>query len=170
MKSNFKRIGFGLLVGALALCGGLAIAQITTAPLVATVNSADAFLDIPNGVVSSTTQYASALQLRAFMLGQSSAQNAVPTLTTSTSICGGTGATVKGTGVSGQVAEAASASTSCVITFPAAYATAPECFVSLNNVADTALKCATTTTTLTVTQTSASSNVLNYLVVGLPGG
>ena len=41
---------------------------------------------------------------------------------------------------------------------------------SINNVADSSLKCATSTTALTVTQTSASSNVLNYLIVGLPGG
>jgi hypothetical protein len=138
---------------------------------VASVSATDAFLDIPNGVVSSVTRYASALQLRAYMFGQNSGQNAAPTLTTSTSICGGSTAVLTGgTGVSGQVAEGSTASTSCVITFPVAYATAPECFVSLDNVADTALKCHTTTTALTVTQTSASSNVLNYLVVGLPGG
>lgn len=168
MKLNRK-----FILGALGLLAfaGLAVAQITTAPLVPTVRPADAFLDIPNGQVSSTTQYASALQLRAFLLGQNSGQNAAPTLTTTTSICGGSTAVLTGgTGVSGQVAEGTTASTSCVITFPVAYVTAPECFVSLNNVADTALKCSTSTTALTVTQTSASSNVLNYLVLGLPGG
>jgi hypothetical protein len=167
MKFN-RKIILAAIVG-LALCGA-AVAQIVTAPLVAAVSAADAFQDIPNGLTASTNVYASALQLRAFFLGQNSSQNAAPTLTTSTSICGGTGATVKGTGVSGQVTEAATASTSCVITFPVAYVTAPECFVSLNNVADTALKCSTSTTAATVTQTSASSNVLSYLIVGLPGG
>lgn len=167
MKFTFKRAGLtaiGLLIA------GVAVAQIVTPPQVQTVNPADLFQDIPNGVSATTNVYASALQLRAWMLGQSSAQNAVPVLTTTTSVCGGSTATVKGTGVSGQVAEGTTASTSCVITFPVAYVTAPECFVSINNVADTALKCATSTTALTVTQTSASSNVLNYLIVGLPGG
>ncbi len=166
---KFNKFGIAAAIGLLAL-GGIALAQIVTAPLVSTVNPADAFLDIANGNVSSTTYYASALQLRAFLLGQNSGQNAVPTLTTSTSICGGSAATVKGTGVSGQVAEGSTASTSCVITFPVAYVTAPECFVSLDNVTDSALKCHTTTTSATVTQTSASSNVLSYLIVGLPGG
>lgn len=167
MKFTFKRIGLGV---AGVLIAGIAVAQIVTPTLVTTINSGDLFQDIPNGTSASVNVYASALQLRAWMLGQSSAQNAVPVLTTSTSVCGGSTATVKGTGVSGQVAEGSSASTSCVITFPVAYVTAPECFVSLNNTADTSLKCATTTTALTVTQSSASSNVLNYLVVGLPGG
>ena len=167
---NLKKFGLAAVLGLLAL-GGIAVAQITTAPLVAAVSSNDAFLDIPNGQVASTNYYASATQLRAFMLGQNSGQNAFPTLTTTTSICGGSTAVLTGgTGVSGQVAEGTTASTSCVITFPVAYKTAPECFVSLNGVADTALKCSTSTTALTVTQTSASSNVLNYLVIGLPGG
>lgn len=169
MKFNRKVLALGLIGGLFA--ASVALAQIVTAPLVASINGTDAFLDIPVGVPATTSVYASALQMRAFMLGQNSGENAKPTLTTSTSICGGSTAVLTGgTGVSGQVAEGSTASTSCVITFPVAYATAPECFVSLNNVADTALKCSTSTTALTVTQTSASSNVLNYLVVGLPGG
>jgi hypothetical protein len=166
-----RKVLFGGLICGALLAAGLALAQITTAPLVSTINAADAFLDISTGSLTQTTSvYASALQLRAFMLGQNSAQNAVPTLTTTTSICGGSTATVKGTGVSGQVSEGTTASTSCVVAFPVAYATAPECFVSINNVADTALKCSTTISAMTVTQTSASSNVMNYLIVGLPGG
>lgn len=167
MKFTFKRIGLAL---AGLLFAGAALAQIVVPSTVASINPGDLFQDIPNGVAATTNVYASALQLRAWMLGQNSAQNAAPTLTVTTSVCGGSTATVKGTGVSGQVAEGSTASTSCVITFPAAYLTAPECFVSLNNVADTALKCSTSTTAATVTQTSASSNVLNYLIVGLPGG
>jgi hypothetical protein len=167
---KFNRTAIYGALAALLFGAGLAFAQITTAPLVSGVNSADAFLDIPYGNAASTTYYASALQLRAFMLGQNGGQNAVPTLTTSTSVCGGSTATVKGTGVSGQVTEGSTASTSCVVTFPVAYVTAPECFVSLNNTADGSLKCSTTTTAMTVTQTSASSNVMNYLVIGLPGG
>lgn len=167
MKFNRKiALGAAALV---ALCGA-ALAQIVSPPQVASINGTDLFQDISRGVSTTTNYYATALQLRAFMLGQNSAQNAVPVLTTSGSTCGGSSATVSGTGVSGQVTEGSSASTSCVITFPVAYVTAPECFVSINNVADGSLKCATSTTALTVTQTSASSNVLNYLLVGVPGG
>lgn len=162
----------GLLVGALAMLGlaGVAVAQIVTLPQVSAISSTDLFQDIQRGVPTSTTIYASAAQLRSWVLGQG-LHTAAPTLTTSTSVCGGsTAAFTGGTDVSGQVAEGTTASTSCVITFATPFVSAPECFVSLNNVADTALKCATTTTAMTVTQTSASSNVLNYLVVGLPGG
>lgn len=170
MKFSFKKLGLASIL-ALFCAGGLAVAQITILPTVTSIAAGDLFQDLPGGVAKQTSVYASALQVRAFMLGQNSAQNAAPTLTTSTSVCGGSTAVLTGgTGVSGQVAEGTTASTSCVITFPVAYITAPECFVSLNNVADTALKCSTSTTALTVTQTSASSNVLNYLLVGLPGG
>lgn len=170
MKASIKKIGLLCgAVGALAF-GGLAIAQIVTPPQVPQMTSSDVFQDIYNGQSASTNVYASISQIRSYILGQGSQHLAAPVATVTTSVCGGTGAAVTGTDTSGQVAEAASASTSCVLTFATPFAKAPECFVSLNNVADTALKCSTTTTALTVTQTSASSNVLNYLVVGLPGG
>jgi hypothetical protein len=156
-------------VSALALSPGLVLAQVTL-PTVASVNPTDLIPDVVNGQPGAAWNFETALQNRSFVLGQNSQHLAAPTLTTTTSVCGGTGATVKGTDLSGQVAEASSASTSCVITFATAFATAPECFVSINNVSDSSLKCSTTTTAMTVTQTSASSNVLNYLVVGLPGG
>lgn len=169
MKLSLKN--FALLAAAALAFGspGLALAQVTV-PIVSTVGSNDAVQDIQNSQSAPTNFYATVLQLRSFTLGQNSQHLTAPTLTTTTSICGGSTATVSGTDTSGQVTEGSSASTSCVITFAKAFVTAPECFVSINNVADTALKCATTTTTMTVTQTSASSNVLNYLVVGLPGG
>jgi hypothetical protein len=170
MKFNVRKfLGFGI-AAALFLAGGLAIAQIVTLPTVSTIYSTDLFQDISTGVPRQTNVYATALQMRAFFLGQNSSQNATPTITTSTSICGGSAATINGTGVSGQVTEGSTASTSCVITFPVAYVTAPECFVSIQNLADTALKCSTSTTAATITQTSASSNVLSYLFIGLPGG
>jgi hypothetical protein len=162
----------------LAACGltvaaGLAYAQVTTLPGVSFINPTDLFQDVPNGVAGTTSVYATGTQLRTFVLSQGGgvSHTGAPALTTSGSTCGGsTAALTGGSDVSGQVAEGSSASTSCVITFSKAFVTAPECFVSLNNVADGSLKCATSTTALTVTQTSASSNVLNYLVVGLPGG
>lgn len=153
----------------LALGIAPAIAQVTL-PIVSQIGSTDVQPIVPNAFPSAQGVFATMLQQRSFTLAQNSQHLTAPTLTTSTTVCGGTGATVRGTDTSGQIAQAASASTSCVVTFATAFATAPLCFVSINNVADTALKCATSTTALTITQTSASSNVTNYLVVGLPGG
>ena len=168
MKS-LKKIGLISAAFAALAISGAALAQVTL-PYVQSISPTDAFQDIQNGTPLATNYYATAAQLRSWFLGQS-IHTGTPTLTTSTSICGGTTNTaISGTDVSGQVTEGTSASTSCVITFAKAFVTAPECFVSINNVADSSLKCSTSTTALTVTQTSASSNVLNYLVIGLAGG
>jgi hypothetical protein len=166
----FRDIAAFLAALGLAFAPALAIAQPVTPPQVVSITTGDLIQDIPNGVVYPTNYYASVLQLRSFVLGQNSTHLSAPTLTTSTSICGGSAATVSGTDTSGQITQGSTASTSCVVTFAKAFTTAPECFVSINNVADTALKCSTSTTALTITQTSASSNVTNYLVIGLPGG
>lgn len=168
MKS-LKKIGLiGAALSVLAI-GGFATAQVVL-PKVTVINPTDLFQDLPNGQTQPTNIYATAAQLRSWVIGQG-IHTSAPTLTTTTSVCGGSTAVLtSGTDTSGQIAEGTTASTSCVITFAVPYLTAPECFTSLNNVADTALKCATTTTTATITQTSASSNVLNYLIVGLAGG
>lgn len=171
MTSHIKRIIITAASAAALLMGAAApaAAQIAVLPQVTSVNASDLVQDIPRGVPGVTSVWATLSAIRSFALGQG-LHTGAPTLTTTTSVCGGTTAAVNGTDVSGQVAEGTTASTSCVITFATPFLTAPECFVSLNNVADTALKCAATTTAATVTQTSASSNVLNYLIVGLPGG
>lgn len=170
MKLTLRKLG--LLVGAVGALGigGLAVAQIVSPTLVSTMYPGDLIKDIPEGVAASTNVYASILQVRSMVLGQNSQHLTAPTLTTTGSGCGGSAASVNGTDTSGQIAQGSTASTSCVVTFAKAYATAPECFVSINNVADSALKCSTTTTAMTITQTSAASNVTNYLVVGLAGG
>ena len=170
MKPLSTKFAVGLIAAICLLSAGIAAGQIFNVPLVVSIGSTDAFQDIPAGVSQSTNVYASAVQLRGYVLAQGGVRTGTPTLTTSGSGCGGSAATVAGTDVSGIVTEGSTASTSCVITFSKAFVTAPECFVSLNNVADTALKCSTSTTAATVTQTSASSNSLNYLIVGAPGG
>lgn len=167
---KLTKLRAALLGGVLALVGAAAIAQVTL-PLVATLNPGDYTSVVPAGFPTAQNVFATMTQVRTTGLAQGGGHGGAPTLTTSTSICGGsTAALTGGSDVSGQVAEGSTASTSCVITFSKAFVTAPECFVSIDNVADGALKCHTTTTTMTVTQTSASSNVMNYLVVGLPGG
>lgn len=162
-----------LLAGAamLALAGaGATHAQSVTPPQVTTVNPTDLVQVIPNGVPQPNNVYASELNLRSFHLGQAAGHTAAPVLTTSTTVCGGSTATVLGTDVSGQITEGSSASTSCVVTFAKAFVTAPECYVSINNVTDSSLKCATSTTAMTITKSSAASELINYLILGLPGG
>lgn len=150
--------------------GGMAQAQIVNPPKVPSMTSADLFQDIPSGVEASTNYYASILQMRSYVLGQGSQHLTAPTLTTTTTICGGSTATVNGTDTSGQIAEGSSASTSCVVTFATAFVTAPSCYVSIDNVTDASLKCSTSTTALTITKSSAASEKINYLTLGLPGG
>jgi hypothetical protein len=165
-----NRLIAGLAGALLGLMASAASAQNYTLPTVSSVGSADAVSNFPGGVSTPTSHYASVLQMRSFYLGQNSTHTAAPTLTTSSSTCGGSTATVAGTDVSGQIAEGSSASTSCVATFAKAFTTAPECFVSIDNVTDSSLKCATSTTALTITKSSAASEKINYLVVGVPGG
>lgn len=158
-----------LLACAMASVACAASAQVAI-PVVSAVNPGDLVQDIPNGQSAPTNVYATMSQLRSFALGAGSQHLLAPTLTTTTTICGGSTATVKGTDVSGQIAEGSSASTSCVVTFATPFATAPECFMSINNVTDASLKCATSTTALTITKSSAASELINYLVIGLSGG
>ena len=70
MKLSTIRKFFLGTVAALALGGGgLAIAQIVSPTLVTSINSGDLFQDVPNGTSASTNVYASATQLRGWILG-----------------------------------------------------------------------------------------------------
>lgn len=166
---------YGMLGSTIALfITAVALAQsypnaVPAPPHVSAVSPTDLFQDIAKGQPSTTNVYATAPQVRSYVLGQSNHLTA-PTLTTSTTVCGGSTATVSGTDTSGQIAEGSSASTSCVVTFATAFVTAPECFVSIDNVTDSSLKCATSTTALTITKSSAASEKINYLILGLSGG
>ncbi len=165
MKKNLK---YGIAAIAL-FCGGLAVAQIVTPVKVGSMSTTDLFQDIAKGVSQTTNVYASAIQMRSWFFAQNSQHLATaPTLTTNN--CGGTTSALTGTDFAGQIIEGSTAATSCVISFATAYVTAPECFVSINNVTDATLKCAATTATLTITHSSSAANVVNYLVLGLPGG
>lgn len=163
-----KRYLFGL-IGGLVLAASAVIAQTIAVPLVTSMSNTDVVQVVPKGVPSAGNVYATALQLRAWILGQTTTAG-TPTLTTSTTVCGGTTATILGSNYAFAVTEGSTASTSCVVTFVPAFTTAPVCTAGLNNVADTSFKIATTATTLTATQTSASSNVLNVICMGQVGG
>lgn len=162
-----KKYLFGI-IGAL-LVAGAAIAQSIPVPLVQSMGNTDVIQVVPKGVPSAGNLYATALQLRSWILGQNTTSG-TPTLTTSTSVCGGTTATILGSNYAFSVTEGSTASTSCVVTFVPAFTTAPVCTAGLNNVTDASFKIATTATTLTATQTSASSNVLNVICMGQVGG
>lgn len=160
---------FAAALAAVALCAAPVVAQVTL-PTVSNINPTDVQPIVPNAFPSAQGVFATMLQQRSFTLTQNSQHLTAPTLTTSGSTCGGSTATVLGTDASGQITEGSSNSTSCVVTFAKAFTTAPLCFVSENNVADTSLKCATSTTALTITKSSSNGTLINYLIVGLPGG
>jgi hypothetical protein len=164
-----KLFSFAAVLAAAAICAAPVVAQVVL-PIVPSIGRADVQPIIPNGFPSSQAVFATMLQQRSFTLAQNSQHLTTPTLTTSGSTCGGSTGTVSGTDVSGQIAEGSSASTSCVVTFATPYVTAPECFVSIDNVVDASLKCSASTTALTITKTSNASEKINYLIIGLSGG
>lgn len=168
MTRNRKIIA-SLVAVAASLAGAVALAQVVL-PLVANVNPGDYIQNLPNGQALATNQYMTVTQLRNTALAQGAGHGGTPVPTITTSICGGSTGTLVGTDASGQIAEGSSASTSCVVTFAKAFATAPECFVDIDNVVDASLKCSASTTALTITKTSNASEKINYLIVGVPGG
>lgn len=165
MKFKIKAL---IAAAAVFAFGAVAWAQVSP-PKVSAISATDLFQDVPNGNPSAGAVYASALQLRSWILGQN-ATNGTPTLTTSGSGCGGSTATIVGSNYAFAVTEGSTASTTCVVTFVPAFVTAPVCTAGLNNVTDSSFKIATTATTLTATQSSASSNVLNVICMGQSGG
>lgn len=166
---KLSKLRVALIGGAAALAASYAVAQVTL-PIVATLNAGDYLGVVPLGFPSSQGQFATMTQVRTTAMAQAGGHGGTPTLTTSGSGCGGNTAVIDGTDVSGQVAQGSSNAVTCVMTFSKAYNTAPECFVSINGVADNSLKCATNATAATVTETNSTNEVLNYEIVGLPGG
>lgn len=166
MKFNRKALFGGL--AALFLGAGLAFAQIVTAPLVASITAADAFLDIPGGNAASTTYYASAKQLQGFILGGNVVRSAEKPVLTA---CVTSGGTIAGTDSAFILTGGSSASTSCVATFPTAYVTAPVCSVTSQTAYGTTTPSYTVSTTaVTITQASESSEVYDVICVAQPGG
>ncbi len=79
--------------------------------------------------------------------------------------CGGGSPSIVGSDLAGTVT-AGTTATGCVITFNKAFSVAPNCIVGWATAPLAAMAWTTSTTALTVTQTSASSNVLNYICFG----
>ena len=79
--------------------------------------------------------------------------------------CGGGSPAVVGSDLAGTVTVGTTA-TGCVITFSKAFSVAPSCIVGWATAPLAAMSWSTTTAALTVVQTSASSNVINYICFG----
>lgn len=88
-----------------------------------------------------------------------------PTVTGAT--CGTTAPSITGTDFAGTVTIGSVATTSCVVTFGAAFVTPPTCVVSPKSTILAAFSFATSTTALTVTQTSTASNTFTYICSSL---
>lgn len=168
MKTSLKKVGL-IGAGIVALfAAGLAIAQPASAPLVTSINATDAFLDIPNGYASPTNYYASATQLRGWLLGGNVIRSTEkPTLTG----CITGGGTITGSDNAFYITGGSTASTSCVATFTTAYNARPICAVSSETAPGTTTPSyAVSTTAVTITQASGSSNVYDVVCQAQPGG
>jgi hypothetical protein len=91
-----------------------------------------------------------------------SSPNVSPPPVLSACITGGS-PTLTGTDFSGTIVSGTTASTSCVVTFGAAFLTAPRCVVTWQSGPLVAMSWTTSTTALTITQTSTASVTIDYI-------
>ena len=161
---------FGLVGASLALfgCAALpAIAQVTL-PTVTSISSGDLFQDIPNGQTAPTNYYASGLQLRGWLQGGNVIRSQEKPVLTG---CITGGGTVTGSDNAFYITGGSTASTSCVATFPTAYAARPICNVTSETAyGTTTASYSVSTTAVTITQASGSSNVYDVTCSSQPGG
>lgn len=94
-----------------------------------------------------------------------SAQTTAPALTS----CG-TSPVISGSDAAGTVTMGTGTPTGCVITFNAAYTTAPHCLVVWEGTPLAAQNYTTSTTAITTVQTATSSNKIDYFCVAPSGG
>lgn len=166
MKLKNKIIA-GFAAGALVLGGGLAVAQVVL-PQVTAINSGDLFQDIPNGFPQATNIYASAAQLRGWLLGGNVIRSTEKPVLTG---CITGGGTIAGSDNAFILTGGSTASTSCIATFTTAYLSTPVCSVSSQTAyGTTTASYAVSTTAVTITQASGSSNVYDVICQAQPGG
>lgn len=163
MKKKFLAIlgAIGLLVG------GVALAQVTI-PAPSSMGTSDRVQVIPGGQPSAQSVYATLNQFKAWVLGGSTAHNAVPVL----SSCGTSPSIATGsTDLSGRVTTGTGTPTGCVITFASAFAAAPSCVVvSQTAYATTTPAYTVSTTAITLTQAAGDSRIYNYICSAMRGG
>lgn len=149
MKAFLHKWGMSLAL--LSILGGVAIAQnITSSVQLSQDPRGTIGVDINNNIYFQNNRH----------ILSSPNVSAPPVLTAC--ITGGT-PTLTGTDFSGTIVSGTTASTSCVVTFGAAFVTAPRCVVSWSSGPLTAMSYTTSTTALTITQTSTASVTINYI-------
>lgn len=157
----------GLITAAAFTFGGIANAQVTL-PTVSTISSGDLFQDIQNGQPLATNFYATAAQLRGWILGGNVIRSTEKPVLTG---CITGGGTITGTDNAFFLTGGSTASTSCVATFPTAYNARPICTVSSETAPGTTTPSYTVSTTaVTITQASGSSNVYDIACQAQVGG
>ena len=137
-------------------------------PQVQSINAADLFLDVQNGQSQVSSFYASAAQLRGWILGGNVIRSSEKPVLTG---CITGGGTVTGTDNAFYITGGSTASTSCVATFQTAYNARPICVVSSETAPGTTTPSYTVSTTaVTITQASNSSEVYDVECQAQPGG
>jgi len=149
MRSILRSAMHGLIFGALALAG-VALAQ--------TISSSVQLSQDPRGPYGVDTNQNLYIQNNRHLL--TSNNSAAPPVL-SACITGGS-PTLVGTDFFGVITAGTTASTSCVVTFGAAFITAPNCVVSWQTGPLAAMSWTTSTTALTITQTSNASSKIAY--------
>lgn len=166
MKS-FTKIGLISAAFATIALSGAAVAQ-TVLPYVQSINSTDAFSDLQNGQVMFTNVYATAGNLRGWILGGNIIRSAEKPVLTA---CITGGGTITGTDNAFYITGGSTSSTSCVATFATAYNARPICTVSSETAPGTTTPSyAVSTTAVTITQASGGSNVYDVVCVAQAGG
>lgn len=162
-----KKLLASLAAVAVLLGGAFAVAQVTL-PAPSSMGINDRVQIIPNGAPSAQSVFATLTQLKAFILSGSSAQSAIPVL----SSCGTSPSIATGsTGASGRVTTGTGTPTGCVITFAAAYTATPSCVVVSQTAYATSTPAYTVSTTaITITQAAVNSVIYNYICSAMTGG
>lgn len=147
MKNYLRNAIIGFAIG----LAGFAFAQV--------INQSVQLSQDPRGTIGVDTNGNVYFQSNKHIL--SSPNVAAPPVLTAC-ITGGS-PTLTGTDFSGTIVSGTTASTSCVVTFGAAFVTAPRCVVTWQSGPLAAMSWATSTTALTITQTSTASVTIDYL-------
>ena len=155
-----------LFVAALAIGGGVAIAQVYPPAQVQQMFGTDLFQDNQQGgAPQSQNVYATGLQLQSWIFGSALGHSAKPVVST----CGTTAISNVGTDYAGTVTVGSSATTACTLTFAVAYNKVPSCVVTSQSQL-TSFAYAVAAGTIIITQTSTASNLWNYVCVAQAGG
>lgn len=164
---TFKTRVLGLLAALGILGGGYAIAQVTL-PNPVSMGVNDVVQVIPNAAPTAGNVYATLNQFKAWVLGGSTAHNAVPVL----SACGTSPAIATGsTDLSGRVTTGTGTPTGCVVTFASAFTATPSCaVVSQTAPATTTPAYTVSTTAITIVQAAGDSRIYNYICSAMQGG